>query len=472
MVGKIKMFVRDEVLMSDAIAIADDRGNKITYKELVKNSAKLPQSMQGRNLIFALCDHHFTTLEFLYESLYRNIPLLLLASDIDIEMLCGLIEIYKPQYIFCCKEHEIKGRYSCEIAWEKHILLNTGECCHDIHSDAALFLTTSGSTGSPKLVKLSYANLYEAGEIVDASMGIYMGQKGLSPLPVNHVYGLGFCLWHWHCGATLLVSEEVVFSKQFNEFFEREKVNHFAAIPYTYQMLFRVGFWNEEKLENLNWAMSAGAKLTEQDQMKLVSVMKDKFWSAYGQTECTGVVTGMNFQEDNIQLGSVGRACGSVRVSVDAETNELIIRSGSVCMGYVTGLDDLAEGDFNKGVIYTGDVALIDDDGCIYLKGRLSRYVKVLGKRIGLDEIEKYLENKIAGLDCACVGLDDNISVFCSGADREVCEKIYKIFDNNIKIPRKFVTCSYLERIPRNETGKVLYGELDGFNERKNIGDL
>lgn len=456
----MKIIIRDEILKSDHVAIADDLGRKVTYRELAESAEVLSGTFQKRGLIFFLCDHHMESFEFIYKILYLNLVPLLLAEDINRELLDNLISIYQPQYIYCKKTYGIDGCRVDGTSLKEHKLLCLNKKNHNIHPDVAVLLSTSGTTGSPKLVKISYYGLYNSAKQVCLRMNIQSGQKGLSPLSMSYVYGLTFCIWHWHCGATLLVTEHSVLSREFSKFFIAEKANHFAGTPYIYQMLQKIHFWDHEKLECLHWAMSAGMQMTERDQIEMVSLMKDKFWIMYGQTECTNFISATNFDKNNIRLNTVGKLLEGSEAVIDQDTRELTIKSKNVSMGYATNIAQLAEGDINQGIVNTGDAAYMDDDGYIYLQGRLSRYVKILGKRVSLDDVEKYLAEKISDAEFACIGTDGNISVFYTKENGDVDKEIQSILDRNMKIPKKFVSCSYLEKIPRNGPGKVAYARL------------
>lgn len=470
---KMGAVIRQEILNSDFIAIADSNGNKITYKELTKKAENFAEYMEKRSLVFFLCDHHTETVELLYEILYLNRVLLLISADIQWELLENLIMCYKPQYIYCTKTYEASYRYHYKMELDRHVLLETGEKRYPIHPDIALLLSTSGTTGNPKLVKLSYDNLYNNAEDICLCLNIQNGQKGISPLSMSYVYGLTFCIWHWHCGATLLITEEPILSDKFRAFYKREKANNFAGIPYTYQILKKINFWESESLKYLHRAMCAGTQMSNSDQAAMISLMKDKFWILYGQTECTGVVSGMNFDENNIKFGSVGKALKNTKAMIDGRTEELLLQGPSVCMGYANYIEQLEEGDKNQRILHTGDVAYIDKEGCIYLKGRLTRYVKVLGKRLNFDDIENYLGDKFSDAEFACTGKDDDISVFYRTENGIMDKEIKNLLDRNMKIPKKFISCFWLKELPRNEVGKIRYMELENLKyEGKDTGNV
>ena len=152
----MKSIIKNEILYSGYIAIKDNKGNEITYKELLFRAEKLLQYMDERSFIFVLCDHHIDMVEFIYEILYLNFVPLLLPNDIDKELLLHLVDIYHPQYIYCSKKHEINKIYDDKIEINNFILIKTGARKIEIHPDIAVLLSTSGTTGSPKLVKFAY----------------------------------------------------------------------------------------------------------------------------------------------------------------------------------------------------------------------------------------------------------------------------------------------------------------------------
>lgn len=462
----MRTVIRNEVLHSAYIAIKDERGNEITYRELAEKAGGLGQYMEGRSLLFFLCDHQMETVELLYEILYINAVPLLLPEDIDPELLDKLFRLYAPRYLYCKKTREESKVYHHGIELSDHVLLETGNKNFSIHPDIALLLSTSGTTGSSKLVKLTYDNLYDNAKYGCTHLNIRCGQKGASPLPLHYAFGLSFCLWHWYCGATMLLTESPVLSREFQEFYKKEQVNNFAATPYTYRMMEKIQFWDQEKAGFLNFAISSGAYMAEKELTSLVSALKDKFWIGYGQTECFGIVLATNFKKDEIKIGTVGKAFQNAEVLLDKETDEMLIKSKSVCMGYADCQEDLADSELDQGILHTGDVAYIDEEGYIYLRGRLKRFVKILGKRVSLDDLADHLSNKYPNVEFACIGTDDHILIYHTDPEKDASEKIQTLLDQHMKIPSRFISCIYLDEIPRNQAGKIAYDRLKGTKER------
>ena len=460
-----KRIIRGEILHSDQTAVMDDKGNVKTFRELAEEAEELVRYMEERSLLFLLCDHQTETLQFLYEVLYMNYVPLLLPEDMDGGLLDDLVRVYRPQYIYCPKVYEAV-RYGPDIKeWEAHRLIKTGMARYGIHGDVALLLSTSGTTGSPRLVKISYENLYDNAEYACRHLEIQSGHKGISPLPFYYTYGFSFCLWHWHCGASVLVTEASVLSREFSDFFRKQKANHFAATPYTYQMLQKIRFWDQRKLEYLHWAMSGGAQLSEHDQASLTAVLKEKFLIGYGQTECTCIISAAGFMQETVKPRTIGRPFDNMKVMIDQNTGELLVRSRSVCMGYAECPEHLAESDRNQGLLHTGDVAYMDTDGYIYLKGRLTRYAKILGKRVSLDDVERHLKGRFPNMEFACLEAGQSLGVFYAGAGKNQEKDMLLLLDEKMKIPGRMVRCRYLEKIPRNNAGKIMYSRLKELND-------
>lgn len=466
----MERILKNSISFADKFAIIDDKGNSITYRELVKEAGIIKQYIKEKSIIFILCDHNIETIEFVYKVLYSNRIPLLLSNKISKELLEHLLDIYEPQYIYCKKEYEYSNRFHSIVEFGDYMLLRTNNVLYPIHPELALLMSTSGTTGSTKLVKLSYENLYDNVEHMCERINLKSEQKGISPLPINHIYGLAFCLWNWQRGATLLISEESIISNKFNDFYIREKANIFAATPSIYRMMQKIQFWDSDKLAYLHIAMSGGEQMTKEEQYNLVSMLGNKFWISYGQTECSCIISTTNFDKDNIKFRSVGKALDNINIDINDKNGEIIVKSKSVCMGYAHNIIQLSEGDVNQGTIFTGDRGYMDEDGYIYLEGRLARDIKILGKRVCLDDIEEYLKSKFVDIEFACIGLDNCVVVFYNRIEENIEKRTSDLLRENMNIPYKFIFCMYLEQFPKSDTNKIGYTELENlWNKRDNL---
>lgn len=444
------MLFTDEIKFSDHIAVKDDKGNQISYRQLYEEALNMDEYRGNRVLTLVYCDNSFENLTIVLKLFFLGQPMILLSRNSDIAFRNDMLESFQPSYF-----------------WEKGELKKVdggSNVFYEIHPDLALLLSTSGSIGKPKLTKISYHNIAEELQVGTGEFGICDGQKGMGILPIEHVFGLAFCLYHWNVGGCIVTTDEHVMSARFDHLYDKEEIRNIAGIPFHYRILLKKGFWQDKRrISRLNCALAAGTKLDESDQYTLVSLLQEKFVICYGQTECTAVVTATAFKDPKAKPGTVGRPVSDVKASVD-EKGELHIESPTVCMGYALDYRDLGQGDVNEGIIATGDLAYIDEEGYIFLKGRIRRFVKILGNRIGLDELETLLRTSFPGHEFACTGENDEINVFFKKLDEfdleDLCRKVlYKKAD----IPFSMIHCHLIEEFPRSSAGKILYSALEAM---------
>ena len=136
---------------------------------------------------------------------------------------------------------------------------------------------------------------------------------------------------------------------------------------------------------------------------------------------------------------------------------ELVYEGKNVCLGYARNCYDLSSGDSNKGVLKTGDMAKVDSDGYYYITGRKKRFLKIFGNRISLDQIEQKINE--AGYECACVGTDDQMKIYTT--EKSNIEKINKFIAEYFDLNKSGFSIICIDTIPRNDSGKILYSELE-----------
>jgi acyl-CoA synthetase (AMP-forming)/AMP-acid ligase II len=135
---------------------------------------------------------------------------------------------------------------------------------------------------------------------------------------------------------------------------------------------------------------------------------------------------------------------------------ELIYKGDNVTFGYAMSRDHLEKGDENAGVLKTGDMAKCDSDGFYYILGRKKRFLKLFGNRVNLDEVDHLF--KEAGYACVCSGEDDHLNIYT--IDKNNHEEIKRFIADRTGIHPSAFFVRYIENIPRNEAGKVLYSAL------------
>lgn len=148
------------------------------------------------------------------------------------------------------------------------------------------------------------------------------------------------------------------------------------------------------------------------------------------------------------------------KIITKAETlGELIYKGENVCLGYAESVEDLSKGDENNGILRTGDIAKFDEDGFYYIEGRIKRYIKIFGNRVSLDEIENIAKENY--FNCVCSGKDDVLYIISE--EIEILNDVKKLISKTTGFHPSSIKTFHIPIIPRNESGKVLYNQLNNL---------
>jgi len=460
------------VKYQDAIAIVEENHAPLRYNDLVREADLLASHIGKRTLLFILCSNTIASVIGYVGFLRNDILPVLVDSELDSELLEKLIGTYEPSYIWAPSKRieDLKG--SSVYTYDDYSLLRTSYPIEvDLHPELGLLLTTSGSTGSPKLVRQSYRNIEANTKSIIEYLGITSSDRPITTLPMSYTYGLSIINSHLEAGATLLMTEYTLMQKEFWNFLKSEKATTFGGVPYTYQMLDRLRFFNMD-LPSLRYLTQAGGKLSYDLSLKFASKAKEKgidFIVMYGQTEATARMSYLPAQWAIEKCGSMGIAIPGGELWLqdeqgerieDAEVvGELVYRGDNVTLGYAECKADLALADDRNGILVTGDMAKRDSDGFYYIVGRKKRFVKIFGSRVNLDETERLLLDK--GYVCACTGIDDLMSVYTENEGKE--EEIRKVVSHLLNLNMSAFKVKYISSIPKNEAGKTLYNALENL---------
>jgi acyl-CoA synthetase (AMP-forming)/AMP-acid ligase II len=178
----------------------------------------------------------------------------------------------------------------------------------------------------------------------------------------------------------------------------------------------------------------------------------------YGQTEATARISYVPFEKLGEKIGSIGIPIPGGSLALDRDTGELLYRGPNVMLGYAEGIEDLAKGDELAGVLKTGDLARQDEDGFFYITGRLKRFLKLFGKRVNLDEVERIVQRRF-GLPVACFGQDDLLMVSLESGGPEVPE-VAAMLREILSLPKNAIQVDAVEKLPRTARGKMDYQSL------------
>jgi long-chain acyl-CoA synthetase len=376
--------------------------------------------------------------------LRESIVPLLLPSDIDESLMQYLYELYKPALSF-----GLDGLHDIEL--HSMSVSNVG-----LPKNLAVLLSTSGSTGSAKLVKLSHDNLDQNAKAICEYLKVDFRDKAHCSLPLSYSYGLSVLNTHLQAGACVYLSELTPFSENYYDELVGENITSMSGVPFFYQMLFRTGFF-EKDIPSLKVMTQAGGKLGD-NLVRKFSEYADRhtinFFVMYGQTEATARISYVPPEMLDQKIGSIGIPIpgGKLRLSSDGE---LIYSGPNVMMGYAQSNADLFAQESQIGSLSTGDLARADADGYYYITGRLKRFVKLAGSRYGLDEIETFLEDEFE-ISCVVAGKDDKLMIFAEASTLENNLIVTKLQDKFL-INRSFIKVLSVDQLARKTNGKKDY---------------
>lgn len=466
----------DLLKYQDNTAVITDRGESLTYGQLADEVESITSLMSKKGLVFTLCENVLGSFVGYVAFMNKNIPQVLLDGGKDLELTIRLINNYRPEYIWLPTKR-VKEIQDCSngfpdsvavYEYATYTLLSTGFSSLDINPGLQLCLTTSGSTGSPKLVRLSERNLESNAESIAAYLEITSDERPVTSLPMYYSYGMSVINSHLIKGATILLTDQPVTQRSFWSFIKEQKATSISGVPYTYEMLRMLRFFRMD-LPYLGTMLQAGGKLNVsfvKEYVEYAEKTGKKFIVMYGQTEASPRMSYLPFDKAVEKNASIGIAIPGGELSVmDADgkqigmpdvDGELVYKGDNVCLGYAETREDLSKGDENNGELHTGDVAHFDADGFFYITGRMKRFVKVWGNRTNLDAVEQLV--KAVTPDCACGGTDDLITVFVTeeGLENQIKSRLVEKTGFN---PRAFQV-KVIDHIPVKSSGKIDYPEL------------
>ncbi|WP_281902618.1 AMP-binding protein [Phytohabitans aurantiacus] len=337
---------------------------------------------------------------------------------------------------------------------------------HAVHPDLALLLSTSGSTGSPKLVRLSLDNLQANAEAIAEYLDIRPTDRAATTLPMHYCYGLSVINSHLLRGAGLILTELSVTDACFWDLFRAERGTAFAGVPYTFDLLDRIGF-ERMRLPHLRYVTQAGGRLAPDRVRRYAALGRRAGWDLfvmYGQTEATARMAYLPPELAPTRPSTIGVPIpgGSFRLSPLPEgapgTGELVYSGPNVMLGYASEPADLALGR-TVDELHTGDIARRAPDGLYEIVGRCGQFAKIRGLRIDPLRVEHLLDRH--AVTAYCVGGDDELLV----AAREPADpaRVRRLVVAGTGLPPGAVRVAAVAELPRLPSGKPDHAAVRGL---------
>jgi acyl-CoA synthetase (AMP-forming)/AMP-acid ligase II len=325
---------------------------------------------------------------------------------------------------------------------------------HDLHPDLALLLSTSGSTGSAKLVRLSAENLDSNAAAIAAALAVRATDVAITSLPLHYCYGLSVLTSHLAAGACVVLTDGSVTDPGFWDLVDRHAVTTLAGVPHTFELLATTGF-EQRSHSSLRTLTVAGGRLAPDAVRHWHGLGRRRgfdLFVMYGATEATArmLIAPPDLGAAHPAAAGLPVPGGSVRI----DDGELVYRGPNVMLGYATCPADLARGrDIEE--LRTGDLARIDPaTGLVEILGRRSRFAKVFGLRIDLQAVEDELARQ--GLQAWAAEGPEALLLGTSG-DTARAAAVAAAFTG---LPPGAVRVRPMPDVPRTDAGKPDYAAL------------
>lgn len=462
------MFLNLDKHNQTKIAITDDSGYTLTYSEVCRiiydfEALKLP-----RCVIFCLCESCAGSLVGYLSFLNNGQVPLLLSAHMDKDLRVNLEQAYLPSYYWVPEEK------SEEILGEKlfsacgYVLLKTANEPYQLSEKLSMLLTTSGSTGSPKLVRHKYGNLEANAVNVARAFSWTVDENGICDLPMNYTMGLNVINSYLVTGASVLMVKANLMEPEFWKFIKDQEGTSFTGVPFSYEVMRRIGF-DKMDLPKLYTLAEGGGKLTDKMFKWIATFCKKsgkRFCATFGTSETSARVAFLNPALALEKIGSIGKSIPNgelflldeVKNEDGSTTGELAYRGPNVTMGYALCKEDLLKDDEFCGEYHTGDIAKRDEEGYYYIVGRKGRFLKLFSLRVSLDETERILKTQYPNVDFVCTGDDKRMNIFTTS--EELKDQIVPYISKKTNIHHSAFKVFLIGKIPRNEYGKVKFAEL------------
>lgn len=435
----------------DTVALIDVQGAEATYGQLRDQARDLTHASKG--LAFLRAENTVAAVSAYVACVEAGVPVLLLDKDVHEDALARLVSTYRPDLLLNLDPRE---GYDVWSDAPFAVSATVREGAPSTHPDLAVLLSTSGSTGTPKLVRLSEQNIVSNAESIANGLGIEHEHRPISSLPYSYTYGLSVINSHLRRGATVILTDHALTTREFWGAVDEHRVTSIAGVPSSYKML-RQMRWTPAAHSSLRFATQAGGRLNDDDRAHFLHLFDQagaKFFVMYGQTEATARMTIAQPEDLREHISTAGRAVDGGRFEValvdESGSGEVIYHGPNVMLGYAESAEDLALGDEMGGELHTGDLGYVEGD-LLFLTGRTKRIVKVFGKRVSLDDIERWL---VGRADAVAVQGDDSVIIVAVGGE-DVDPQVRLDLAEYLGVHPSGIKLSAVAELPLLSSGKV-----------------
>ena len=418
-----------------------------------------------KSLVFVLTRNDVATVTAILAARALGHAVALLDAKAAPEALQALAEAYDPEFLV------FEGAPPLAVAEVAAVNgasvgRRAGRRASRPNADLALLLSTSGTTGSAKFVRLSAGAILENARQIAVALDIQPADVGVGHLALHYSYGWSVLASHLLAGASVALMDDSIMSPTFWPTIAAAGGTHFPGVPFHYTALARFGLGVVPA--SITSFTQAGGALDLRFQRKIHEQAQARgagFYVMYGQTEAGPRITTVPAGDFEAKAGSVGVALDGGALSIldddgkalpAGQAGHVVYTGRNVMLGYATRRDELALGDEQQGRLETGDLGYLDADGFLFLTGRSKRISKIFGLRISLDEIEGRLTE--AG-PCAALDAGEKILIFHEPDADDIRGRLSALAEA-LGLPSAAFKAHVVDSLPRKSSGKLDYGAL------------
>lgn len=423
----------------DVAVVTADR--ELTYRQLCDDVAGVAAEFgTRRRLVMIEARNDLATLVSYLGALVGNHVVLPLPAGHDHG---AIVDVYQP-----------------DVVVQDGVIEHRHDPSRELHPDLSVLLSTSGSTGSPKLVRLTQANLRANATAITRYLDIRQTDRAATTLPMSYCYGLSVIHSHLLAGAGIILTDDSVVDDRFWETFRRHRGTTFAGVPHTFDLLDRIGF-EDMSLPDLRYVTQAGGRLAPEQVRRYAALGRSRGWDLfvmYGATEATARMAYLPPELAAEHPTCIGRPIPGGSFTLEPfdgmtdGTGELVYHGPNVMMGYAHGPADLAMGR-TVDVLRTGDIGRRHSNGLYEVVGRTSRFAKMYGLRIDLQRIEESLRED--GVSAVCTEGDGLLLV--AAAERPDGCDVQRIASAAAGLPPAAIRVVDVAELPLLPSGKPNY---------------
>ena len=343
------------------------------------------------------------------------------------------------------------------------MLKNSKKNFYKINDQLMILISTSGSLGEPKFVKLSSNNIIVNTRSIISYLNLQSFDRAITTMPMSYSYGFSIINTHLSCGASIVPNNLSLVDKNFWKLYSRSNPSNINGVPFFYEMLNKIGF--KRILKNKpRFITQAGGKIKKEifeNVAKECLQNNISFYLMYGQTEAGPRISYHKVKKSDLNTNDIpiGKSVPEGKLFLRNNSDmliknknvegNLIYKGKNIFGGYAESYLDLNSFD-NNIELETGDVGFQDKMGKFYISGRKNRFIKIYGYRLNLDYVEEKLNSK--SLNVACVGVNEKLYIFSLNSN-------FKL-KNFIDLPKNAYKLILLKKFPLNDNGKISYNNL------------